>query len=283
MTPELILLLVGGLGLGGLGGAWWVIERRAQRAHVIRVRTAWVRAGRIVHCGPVGATCYGNRPRHLYGIGHFGALGLADGQVIFTGHRQSRWDARIPFDALRWIGVRPISVSAGRTTVQRRALILHYDSPNGWQVAAYVLSDLQWFVDELDQVGGLPPAHQSDQREDYGPAHATRLIEDVYGQWHVDRRDALYLAPDRLLFGWRQPVMLADIRRLDVITQGGWRDLNPLTADLLRIDYDAPDGEGQLQTVGFVVRHTRRWAEAITRRTQVPLVVHQGRKKKGQD
>ncbi|MBN1964980.1 MAG: hypothetical protein JW910_10050 [Anaerolineae bacterium] len=278
MTPELILLLTGALGLGGAGGAWWWLERRAQRAHVIRVRTDWVRAGRIVHVGPVGATCYGTRPRRIYRSGHFGALGLADEQVVFTGHRQNRHDVRIPFDELNWVGIRPIRISAGRTTIERRALILHRDSPSGWYVVACLLDDAPAFIEALEQASGITPAPQSDRREDFGPSRATRLIEDIYGAWHTDRRDALYLAPDRLLFDWRQPVLLADIRRLDVITRGGWSDLNPLGTDLLRIETAGPDGAPQ--AVGFVVRRARRWAEEIARRTQVPLVVQEGRKKK---
>ncbi|MBN1565736.1 MAG: hypothetical protein JXA10_17970, partial [Anaerolineae bacterium] len=75
MTPELMLLLVGGVSAASLG-MWWM--RRGQNVHVNQVRTTWVRAGQIVHYGPVGATCLGSRPRSIYGGGTFGALGLTD-------------------------------------------------------------------------------------------------------------------------------------------------------------------------------------------------------------
>ena len=64
MGTELLLLLLAGAGIGGIGGALWA--RRAQDAFLGRVRTEWVRAGRIIRFGPVGAVSFGTRPRAAY-------------------------------------------------------------------------------------------------------------------------------------------------------------------------------------------------------------------------
>ena len=70
MIPELLLLIGGGLAASSFA-MWWM--RRGQQVQVNQVRTAWVRAGQIVHHGPVGASCLGHRPRTTYGGGTFGA------------------------------------------------------------------------------------------------------------------------------------------------------------------------------------------------------------------
>ena len=74
--------------LGVSGGGWWW-QRRRRRAHVISVRTAWVRAGLIVRYGPVGVVCHGLRPRHTYGRGVPGAAGIAGDALAFEGQGES--------------------------------------------------------------------------------------------------------------------------------------------------------------------------------------------------
>jgi len=115
-------------------------------------------------------------------------------------------------------------------------------------------------------------------REDFGPARALRMHEDVYGEWHADREDQLYLAPDRLLFGWRSAIPLDDIQRLNVLHRGGLDALRPLASGLLRIEYRA--AEGAIETVGFKVRRPAEWADAIAEHSASGLPVGQGRKKK---
>jgi hypothetical protein len=270
MSPELLLLIVGALGLGGVRALW---GRRGQDAHVIHVRTEWVRAGQIVRYGPVGAMCCGNRPHKSHGKGVFGALGLTDGKLVFVGHRSTRYNVSIPFDLMHWIGLHTLNGGAGA-----RAIIVHYQSPSGWYVYTFTTDAPVEFGQALSRHSGLP-LHDADAiREDFGPARATRMIQDIYGQWQPEYEIELYLAPGRLLFGWKSPILLERITRLDVLTKGGLEDLNPFSEDLLRIEYETPDGARE--TIGFVVRNAHKWAEAISRHTDAPLVIHAGRKKK---
>jgi hypothetical protein len=273
MIPELLVLLVGTLGASGAGGVWWLY--RAQRRHVVRVQTEWVRAGQIVHYGPVGASCFGQRPRAMYSRDVFGALGITDGRLVFTGRRSSRFDASIPLTSIHRIGLTTLTIRAGKLIARRQALAVHYDSPDGWRVGLFVTKAPAEIAQALADESGLPIHDSGGERDDYGPARATRMVEDVYGDWTSDREGDLYLAPDRLLFNWRDSILLDDIRRLDVIAR---RSLNPLAPDLLRVEHEATDGEPRV--TGFVVRRARRWAEAILRRTDVPLDVHLGRKTK---
>jgi hypothetical protein len=277
MIPELFLLSVGALGMSGLGAAWWM--RRAQRNHVIRVQTAWVHAGQIVLYGPVGAVCLGNRPRHVYGGGVFGALGITDGRLVFDGHRNNTANVSVSFDRIRHIGLTTVPVLAGKLYAQRRALTVHYASPDGWRVATFLTETPVELAQELGDEGKLPVYDSGSAREDFGPARAMRMFQDLYGEWRADRRGDLYLAPDRLLFAWRDEIPLAAIRRLDVYRQGGrLHDLSPFSRDLLRIEYG--ESGDDFRTVGFVVRHADRWTDAIQHRASTPLDVHAGRKKK---
>jgi hypothetical protein len=274
MTPDILLLVVGALGISGLAGGWWW-TRRALTQHVIRVRTAWVRAGQIVHYGPVGGVCLGDRPRRAYGNGVFGALGITGGRLVFDGYRSSTENISVPYAQIRHIGLSAVSVR--RAT--KRALSVHYDSPDGWRVATFLTDSpvelAQALADECD----LPVYDSGEAREDFGPTRALRLFEDVYGEWHDDREDDLYLAPDRLLFGWRDAIPLADIRRLDVYERPGrLRDVNPLARDLLRVEYGPADGE--VEVVGFVVRGADQWADALRQHAAAPLAVYIGRKRK---
>jgi hypothetical protein len=274
MSAELVLLALGLIGSGG--AAVWAAFRQAQQRFLIGVRTEWVREGRVVHYGPVGAYCYGSRPKSLYPGGTFGALGLVGECLFFSGHRSDWKNVTLPFEEVRWIGLRSIRVQAGRATVNKRALIVHAESPGGWCVYAFTTGDLDELARQLAaQCGQM--VHQ-DGREDFGPMNATRLTEDVYGQWHRDHADALYLAPDRLLFGWGSAIHLVQMRRVEVLARGGLESLNPFVGDLLRIEYAGAD-EGHA-AVGFVVRRARKWAETIARRTGVPVQIHAGRKKK---
>lgn len=277
MIPELLLLAVGTLGMGGLGAAWWV--RRAQRDHVIRVQTAWVHAGQIVRYGPVGATNLGSRPQTVYRGGVFGALGITDGRLVFDGHRDNTANISVPFDQIRHIGLTTVPVFAGKVTVQKRATAVHYTSPDGWRVAAFLTDMPVELAQALGEESHQPVYDSGSARADFGPARATRMFQDFYGEWHDDRQGDLYLAPDRLLFDWRDAIPLASLRRLDIYRSGGrLRDLSPFSQDLLRVEYGTP--EEDFQTVGFVVRHADRWVTTIRHRANTPLEVHAGRKKK---
>jgi hypothetical protein len=282
MGPELIVLAALA-GLGGIGGIASVAEMRSRRRYVARVRAEWVRAGRIVHYGPIGATCYGRRPHSVYNTsdGSFGALGLVDSKLVFVGRGSVAYTAILPFEAIRWAGTRLITVSGGRSPSETRALIIHYDGPDGWYVYTFAGKQIYPFSEALEQIAGLTVHQPAFEREDYGPAHVTRLNQDIYGQWTLDRRGELYLAPDRLLFDWHGPILLSQFRQADVYSKGGLNELNPFAEELLRIEYE--DADGEPHTVGFQVRHADKWADFIAQRTQLPVEYHTGRKKKEED
>ncbi len=277
MTPELIVLLASGLGLSGAGVLWW--RQRGHPVHVNQVRTAWVRAGRIVRFGPVGATCLDLQPRRTYSGGTFGALGIADGQLIFSGHRDNACNLNLSFTQLQRIGLTTVSVLTGRVTAGKRALAVHFTGPEGWRVATFLLDKPVEFAQTLSTNTGLPVHDSGRQREDYGPARAIRVIQDIYGEWQEDREGDLYLAPDRLLFHWRNVIPLIDIQRMDVFQQAS---ANPLAADILRIEYDTPTGEYENETTGFLVRRADKWAEEIAQRAEAPITIHTGRKRKAE-
>lgn len=276
MGTELLLLLLAGAGIGGIGGALWA--RRAQDTFLGRVRTEWVRAGRIIRFGPVGAVSFGTRPRAAYTGGAFGALGITDRSLVFDGHRSNRHNATIPLASLRWIGLATLPVWTGRISARKRVLALHFEGSDGWRVATFVTDAPEDIAQALEAETGLPARDTGSARADFGPGRATRLFQDVYGDWSEDREDDLYLAPDRLLFGWRSAIPLDDIQRLNVLHRGGLDALRPLASGLLRIEYRA--AEGAIETVGFKVRRPAEWADAIAEHSASGLPVGQGRKKK---
>lgn len=281
MGPELVLLIVGALGIGGAGaGALWR-RRRGQRDHVIRVRTAWVRAGQIVRCGPIGAVCLGTRPQRLYRAGRFGALGITGEHLVFEGHHRNTESLSVPLANLRHIGLTTVRIWAGRTAIHRRALAVHYTAPDGWRVATFAADEASELAQALSDESRLPVYDSGKDRDDFGPARALRMTQDVYGEWREDREGDLYLAPDRLLFNWRETIPLDDIRRLDVYAQGGrLRGLNPRAQDLLRVEYGEPGDHAAI--AGYTVRRADRWADAIRRRADAPLEVYAGRKRKSE-
>jgi len=54
--------------------------------------------------------------------------------------------------------------------------------------------------------------------------------------------NVLYLAPDRLIYGWKDAIHLSQLRGLEVYAKGAFRNINRVCAGLLRIEYDA-DGK----------------------------------------
>lgn len=252
------------------GGGWWW-QRRRRRAHVIRVRTAWVRTGLVVRYGPVGVVCHGLRPRCTYGRGVSGAAGIAGDALTFEGQGRSAFNMRVALEQVQRLSLVTIALPASR---RARALAVHYDSPDGWRVATFSGQDIPELAGALSGACALPLHDAGEGRDDFGPARATRMIQDIYGEWTPEREGALYLAPDRLLFEWREAMPLAAMARLDVYHGGGGRRAGAL----LRVEYAAPDGAHQ--AAGFLVDHAGRWAEAIVRRADLPLAVHEGRKRK---
>ncbi|MCD4685476.1 MAG: hypothetical protein K8S97_06035 [Anaerolineae bacterium] len=270
--------MIGSLLLGGLGRRW--ITQRARRAHVIDTRTAWMRAGQRVHFGPVGAVSCGPLPRMVYRDGVFGALGVTDGRVVFEGHRDHRVDFALPFDRLCRLMLCTVSVRVTPgTSRQLRALALHYTEPDGWRVAVLLADDPQDIARALSTHSDLPVYDCGGRTVDFGPMPATRMAQDIYGEWSEDRDGDLYLAPDRLLFNWRDAIPLDTITRIDVLHEGRGRE----SASLLRIEHDAPDDaddDSGFTVTGFVVRAADDWADALRHRIDEPIPIFAGRKKK---
>ncbi len=274
-----VMLLIMAVGVGVTGAAY-LHERRAYQDFILRTRTAWMRAGHVIHFGPVAATCYGRSPQKSYTAGCvYGALALMDGHLEFSGYKHKMFNVRIAFEVLKWVGIRRVTISSGDNPSTQDALVVHYDSPAGWRVYTWTIpGDLEGFARELSTKADLPVQHYGTKREDFGPSGVTRMAQDIYGVWSKDRGGDLYLAPDRLIFGGRHQIPLHQIRAVNVISKGGWSDLNPFASELLQIEYN--DQEGKAQTTAFLVRASETWARAIQERTGAALDFFAGRKKK---
>ncbi len=245
---------------------WW--PPYAARIHLITTRTTWAREGRRVHWGPVAARCLGHKPQRHYGRGVAGALGLADGRVVFSGRRTRRLDVHLPVERVRWVGL----VGVRAPWRQQTALMVQAEGADGWRVFVFTLSDPLTLGETLAGKCALPLHDSRPTRPDYGPNQATQLRQDVYGAWHVQAHGALYLAPDRLLFREREAIPLARIQRLDILRG------EASTRPLLRVEYTHEDGT--TSAVGFAVPHLQAWAEAIRAHLRAPVPVRQGRKRK---
>jgi len=217
---------------------WW------REQYINRTRTDWTRAGYRIQMGPLAADCTGHRPPYHRRV--FGVIGLVDQHLVFAGQRQPRDDTHIPFEAIRRIEMQP-------------AALLVYHAENGaWWISQFYMREAEPFAHELSRLIDLP-VHPICT---YGPSRALRLVQDVYGDWHPDRADMLWLGAEALFFGW-QPIMALDQRRrVDVYPKR------------LRIEYTADD---EFQTVGFDLAHPQHWADAISRHAEIPI--HTGRKK----
>lgn len=248
--------------LGRLGGR---LRRRALARFVQHTQTEWARAGRVIHEGPVGAICAASLPGSPGG-GAEGALGVVDGGLLFAGRRDTACDVYLPLDAVRWVALR----RAARGRGGARRLAVHAERTAQWRVVVFALDEAVSFGEALAARAGQPLLDASAGREDFGPAQALRLSEDVYGDWHAGREAALYLAPDRLLFGWRDAIPLDAIEQVGVLRRATGR------GTLLRVAYRVDDE--RYEVAGFEVPRAAAWAEAITARAGGTLTVDRKRK-----
>lgn len=254
---------------------------RDEHPHVIATRTAWAQAGGRIVWGPVGATGYGPLPQQVYRRGVFGALGIVDGRLVFEGQRSHRADLSVPLAQIQRIGLVTVPVGAARLTRRRRALAVHFTEPDGWRVALLVPDDPGEVAATLSRECGLPLHDSGPARDDYGPAPAVRMQQDVYGAWSEDRAGILYLAPDRLLFDWRDELPLSALRRIDVIAADSLLERLRGRAGLLRIEY--ADAAGDFAVTGFAVPRAGAWAAAIRARASEPVPLQARRKKKREE
>jgi len=258
MIPEILLVVAGTLGLGSVGGWWWM--RRASRDHVIRTRTAWVRAGMIIRYGPVGALCLGHTPRAHAAGGVVGALGITAHALHFDGWRARHHDRDIPLEGIRHILVG--RVRAGRGPVARARVVvrvLHQDDEQRWHESAFVVDDPAALAAALADRCGAPVHDDPDSPLTYGPDRAARLDLSDEGDWLTVREGDLYLAPGLLIFNWAESLPLDRVAYLDVV--GGARPV-------LRIELH--DGS----VTGFEVDDPGAWADAIHAQSDVPIARH---------
>ena len=183
-------------------------------------------------------------------------------------------------------------VRKGKNTVKRPVLVLHHEDRGRWNVSVFGIPDQALIVSLLTILGQQTRLKPAYARADFGPHDAQRMSQDVYGQWQPTTTDGdapsplilvaglngeLYLAPDRLIYNGKTALHLAQIRKVELYEQGGLQKLNPFSEELLRIEYEQGD---QHQVAGFMVRSGRHWAEALGLRLNMPIEIHEGRKKK---
>jgi hypothetical protein len=244
----------------------------------------WRLTGEPIHFGPVGATCYGTEPGTNYQrrAGNYGALGILGDGLVFSTRHYERFS--VPLASITWLGHRKITVNAGKTTKKVTALMVHGDHQRRHFVLALSSDQLFGISQHLSARCKLRVEELGERSESRGPTGARRVTQDIYGEWREEGGVSLYLAPDRLLFGWsiwlNRAVPLAQIREIGAFSRGGvLNSLNPFAEELLRIEYQPTPG-GKPVVIGFLVRHADDWAEAIRARSPARITVYAGRKKK---
>jgi hypothetical protein len=254
--------------LAVIGYRAWEVRRK--QAHVTAVHADWLSHKRAVDVRPVQADYFGSEPEQSHGIrahSGSGALGLTDRHLVFIG-RGKRGEVWIPFDQIRWIGTRYIATQRGRSTISREALIVHYEAKGVRHVGAWIPFDSREFADALSEVTGLPVEHRLYEREDLGPVEAVVLSASDHDTLTEGRRLDLYLTPDSLVFGRRDPIQLSQVRRVAYAEE--FEDhLNPGKQGLLRIEYETCDHGRQIATI--LVENVQAWGAAIAQRALVPL------------
>ncbi len=261
------------LGLGiailVLGIALWFNARKTPRLHQVaaEIQAAWQASGFAVRYGPVPATWFGFRGEDNFR----GVLAIRDDSFLFACRAEAPYLLSVPLDRIRWIGFWQDFGSYS----EKRAVRIEVEAPDFWQVLTFVLGPMEEFAQQLSEAAQIPVDYSGGGVET-GPVRAERLFQNVYGQWQQERHGLLFLAPDRLLFDWREPIFLTSIRRLDVSYTNS---PSPLAVDTLRIDYE--DAEGAARAVGFKLRDADDWAEMLSLRTDIPVERASSRKKKG--
>jgi hypothetical protein len=244
----------------------------------------WLLTGKSIHFGPVGAICYGTEPGTNYQrrAGNYGALGIVGNGLVFTTRHYERF--AVPLASITWLGTRQIRVKNGKYSKEVMGLIVH-GNHQGRHFVFAVSSGLLFNISQhLSARCNLRVEELGERSESRGPTGARQVTQDIYGEWREEGHVSLYLAPDRLLFGWSnwrcRALPLAQIREIGAFSRGSvLNSLNPFTEELLRIEYQ-PTPDGKPQVIGFLVRHADDWADAIQERSPARITVHAGRKKK---
>ncbi len=200
-----------------------------------------------------------------------GMLGLlVDGTgstLVFVGTGETGVAVRIPLAEIHYLG------RASAHVYQWYSVSLYGPGADGWQIYTFGLSKQPEFLKTLAQISGLTVVAS----QDLGPMAAQHYRQDIYGVWWPGESWTIYLAPDRLLSNWHTAILLDHIRELTImpVPKARW------SPDLLLRIAHIEEGIG-LQTVGYVLPpdQAREWGAALHQRTQVPLNVVEGRKKK---
>jgi hypothetical protein len=279
-------------------GGFVLLLDRLQKNNLEKLRKVtlarWQENGLTILHPPVLAAGYGSIYDFCLPEQH-GIIGIVDDGVVCKAEGDNQ--VFVPLDQVRWVGVHQSKISAGRSTISAKVMVLHHEEGNHWHASAFIIrkpSDLASLLRVIEEQTGLPPHHS---REDFGPHPAQRLTQTIYGHWllasnagtawetlkqpAVGERIKLdfqfYLAPDRLVYNGFTAIHLSQIRHVDLYEKGGPHQFNPFNQDLLRLEYDQGD---QHQVAGFLVHSGRPWAEALQARLDVPVEVHKGSKKK---
>jgi hypothetical protein len=279
------LLVLGAILAGCL--SLWLMGYLLRCRHLAQTQTTWEIKWQTSNFAPVRATrffvnleTYGER-RPKYDKGATGALGLADGHIVFSNLLRDQ-NIQVPFEAIRWVGTKEIEYTAplaikgggpfssleGREWRVRRecVLIVHCEFPNACDPDRWV--EYVWSSPKQDELGArlakLCGLEIAAEVGGFGPEIAIRLVPGSDTEWQgVDQGD-LYLAPDRLLFNWDDPILYSSVQRVETISTVSWGCLSPFSHGSFRIDYS--DTDGTAQTVGFQVFHSDEWAEQLRSR-----------------
>jgi hypothetical protein len=273
-----------------IGGAL-VWDQAMQQRHVGHIRQQWAGADRTVAIPPIRTICHGHYPPGPMTERIVGALGVVDGALTFSGQRADTFDFATPLAAIRWIGQRTVVKRSWTKRIEWPELIIHAETAVGWRVYTFTEGPITTFATQLAAITGLGLHEIGEGFEDFGPFPAIYLVENAAGRWQrltdpgVDLDDlppewdgidhTLYLTPDRLLYDWANPILLAQIRRVDVYAPRGTSRFNPYDRPLLRIEY--MDAAGDRRAAGFLTSTAGDWAGVLENRLDVTVAHHAGR------
>jgi hypothetical protein len=209
-----------------IGGAL-VWDQATQVRHVGRIRQVWASANRDVAIPPVRSICHGMYPPGPMTERIVGALGVVDGGLTFTGQRADTFDFATPLSAIRWVGLRTLVKRSWNKRIEWPELVIHAETPAGWRVYSFTEGPISAFAQRLAEITSLDLHEIGEGFEDFGPLPAIHLVEETAGEWSRRTDPAvdldtlspdwdgldytLYLAPDRLLYEWANPILRRDL------------------------------------------------------------------------
>jgi hypothetical protein len=252
------------------------VDRSLRAGFVRSTKAGWKHEGYTIQWSLDNCLCYGTRPTSTYRDMVFGVLAVADGTVLFKGRLTANCNTKIPIDEIYGLGLCTIHLRRGNSLLYqvRTVVEIHTVEWGEWQVYTFQANETARAA--LCNAIQSQRAYSIPERSTDQQMTATRanlMTQDVYGEWHEEDSGDLYLAPDRIIYGWQVLLLFSAIRRIAVVEHGG---LNPFAQNLVRIDYE----DTQMRTLGFLMRGAEEWAEMLSRVIDVPVESQSGRKKK---